>query len=135
MINIVTALALSGALSSADDIEIKQLSADFYNLELAQFEKKLPILERHERQAERIAKKADCKLPSDIGWVHARVDFALQVSPAGQVTKVVPVETGCRPLESYVVEHMTKYAGHDGAVIRTGDHAWYRQSITFRWPE
>ena len=57
MINILAAIALSGAFASADDIEIKSLSADFYNLELAQFEKKLPVLERHERQAERIAKR------------------------------------------------------------------------------
>ena len=135
MINILAAIALSGALAAADDIEIKELSADFYNLELAQFEKKLPVLERHEREAERIAKKADCKLPSDIGWVHARVDVALAVSPEGRVIKVVPVETGCRPLESYVVAHLTKYAGHDGAVKRTGDQKWYRQAITFRWPE
>lgn len=135
MINLLAAIALSGTLASADDIEIKQLSADFYDLELAQFEKRLPILERHERQAERIAKKADCKLPSDIGWVHARVDVALEVSPEGRVTKVVPVETGCRPLESYVIAHLTKYAGHDGAVKRTGDQTWYRQAITFRWPE
>ena len=134
MINLLAAIALSGTLASADDIEIKQLSADFYDLELAQFEKRLPILERHERQAERIAKKADCKLPSDIGWVHARVDVALEVSPEGRVTKVVPVETGCRPLESYVIAHLTKYAGHDGAVKRTGDQTWYRQAITFRWP-
>ena len=135
MINLLAAIALSGTFASADDIEIKQLSADFYDLELAQFEKRLPILERHERQAERIAKKADCKLPSDIGWVHARVDVALEVSPEGRVTKVVPVETGCRPLESYVIAHLTKYAGHDGAVKRTGDQTWYRQAITFRWPE
>ena len=135
MINLLAAIALSGTLASADDIEIKQLSADFYDLELAQFEKRLPILERHERQAERIAKKADCKLPSDIGWVHARVDVALEVSPEGRVTKIVPVETGCRPLESYVIAHLTKYAGHDGAVKRTGDQTWYRQAITFRWPE
>ena len=135
MINLLAAIALSGTLASADDIEIKQLSADFYDLELAQFEKRLPILERHERQAERIAKKADCKLPSDIGWVHARVDVALEVSPEGRVTKVVPVETGCRPLESYVIAHLTKYAGHDGAVKRTGDQTWYRKAITFRWPE
>ena len=135
MINILAAIALSGASAAADDIEIKELSADFYNLELAQFEKKLPVLERHERQAERIAKKAECKLTTDIGWVHARVDFALEVSPQGRVTKVVPVDTGCRPLETYVVQHMTKYAGHDGAVKRSGDQKWYRQSITFRWPE
>lgn len=135
MINMLAAIALSGALASADDIEIKSLSADFYNLELAQFEKKLPVLERHERQAERIAKKADCKLTTDIGWVHARVDFALEVSPQGRVTKVVPVDTGCRPLETFVVQHMTHYAGHDGAVKRSGDQKWYRQSITFRWPE
>ncbi len=135
MINIIAAIALSGAFASADDVEIKELSADFYNLELAQFEKKLPILERHERQAERIAKKAACKLPSDIGWVHARVDVALQVSPEGRVTRVVPVETGCRQLETYVVNHLTKYAGHDGAVKRNGDKKWYRQAITFRWPE
>ncbi|WP_417619782.1 hypothetical protein [Parasphingorhabdus sp.] len=135
MINILAAVALSGAFASADDIEIKSLSADFYNLELAQFEKKLPVLERHERQAERIAKKAACKLPTDIGWVHARVDFALQVSPEGRVTRVVPVETGCRPLETYVIKHLTKYAGHDGAVKRNGDKKWYRQALTFRWPE
>lgn len=135
MINMMAAIALSGALAAADDIEIKALSADFYNLELAQFEKKLPVLERHERQAERIAKKADCKLPTDIGWVHARVDVALEVTPDGRVTKVVPVETGCRPLEDYVIAHLTKYAGHDGAVKRTGDQKWYRQAITFRWPE
>jgi len=135
MINIVAAIALSGASAAADDIEIKELSSDFYNLELAQFEKKLPVLERHERQAERIAKKADCKLPTDIGWVHARVDVALEVSPDGRVTKVVPVETGCRPLEAYVIAHLTKYAGHDGAVRRTGDQKWYRQAITFRWAE
>tara|TARA_R110000850_G_scaffold50207_5_gene123369 strand:+ start:355 stop:762 length:408 start_codon:yes stop_codon:yes gene_type:complete len=135
MINIMAAIALSGAAAAADDIEIKELSADFYNLELAQFTKKLPILERHERQAERIAKQADCKLTTDIGWVHARVDVALEVSPEGRVTKVVPVETGCRPLEAYVIQHLTKYAGHDGAVKRTGDQTWYRQAITFRWPE
>ncbi|WP_417621087.1 hypothetical protein [Parasphingorhabdus sp.] len=135
MINIIAAIALSGASASAEDIEIKSLSADFYNLELAQFEKKLPVLERHEKQAERIAKKADCKLTTDIGWVHARVDVALEVSPTGKVTKVVPVDTGCRPLEAYVIAHLTKYAGHDGAVKRTGDQKWYRQAITFRWPE
>ena len=135
MINMMAALALSGAVAAADDIEIKELSSDFYNLELAQFKKKLPVLERHERQAERIAKKADCRLPTDIGWVHARVDVALQVSPEGKITKVVPVETGCRPLEAYVIAHLTKYAGHDGAVRRTGDQKWYRQAITFRWAE
>ena len=135
MINLIAAMALSGAFAAADDIEIKELSADFYNLELAQFTKKLPILERHEREAERIAKKADCNLTTDIGWVHARVDVALEVSPEGRVTKVVPVETGCRPLETYVIAHLTKYAGKDGAVKRTGDQTWYRQAITFRWPE
>lgn len=135
MIDILAVLALSGAVASADDIEIKELSADFYNLELAEFKKKLPVLERHERQAERIAKNADCTLPTDIGWVHARVDVALEVSATGKVTKVVPVETGCRQLETYVVQHLTKYAGHDGAVKRTGDQKWYRQAITFRWPE
>ncbi|WP_417611601.1 hypothetical protein [Parasphingorhabdus sp.] len=135
MINLIAAMALSGAVAAADNIEIKELSADFYNLELAEFTKKLPVLERHERQAERIAKKANCKLNTDIGWVHARVDMALAVSPEGRVTKVVPVETGCRPLETYVIAHLTKYAGHDGAVKRTGDQKWYRQAITFRWPE
>jgi hypothetical protein len=135
MINIIAAITLSGALASADDIEIRELSSDFYNLELAQFTKKLPVLERHERQAERIAKKADCTLTTDIGWVHARVDVALEVSPAGRVTKVVPVDTGCRQLETHVIAHLTKYAGHDGAVKRSGDQKWYRQAITFRWPE
>ena len=135
MINIIAAIALSGAFAAADDIEINELSADFYNLELAQFTKRLPVLERHEREAERIAKKADCQLTTDIGWVHARVDVALEVSPEGRVTKVVPVETGCRPLETYVITHLTKYAGHDGAIKRTGDQKWYRQAITFRWPE
>ncbi|QJB69450.1 hypothetical protein [Parasphingorhabdus halotolerans] len=85
MIEFFAGLVLSGALAVADDIEIKELSSDFYNLELAQFEKKLPVLERHERQAERIAKKANCKLPSDIGWVHARVDMALEVSPQDEL--------------------------------------------------
>lgn len=135
MLNILAVLALSGAAASADNIEIKQLSADFYNLELAEFKKRLPVLERHERQAERIAKQAECTLPGDMGWVHARVDVALEVSPAGKMTKVVPVETGCRPLEAFVIAHLTKYAGHDGAVKRTGDQKWYRQAITFRWPE
>ncbi|MEJ6595350.1 hypothetical protein [Parasphingorhabdus sp.] len=135
MISILTTILLSGALASADDVEIKELSADFYNLELARFEKKLPVLERHERQAERIAKKAGCKLPTDIGWVHARVDVALEVSPAGRVKKVIPIDTGCRQLEAYVIAHLTKYAGHDGAVKRSGDQKWYRQAITFRWPE
>lgn len=135
MINILAAVLLGGSFAASNDVEIKELSADFYNLELAQFTKKLPVLERHERQAERLAKKADCKLTTDIGWVHARVDFALEVSPQGRVTKVVPVETGCRPLETYVIQHLTKFAGHDGAVKRSGDQIWYRQAITFRWPE
>ena len=77
MINILAAVLLGGSFAASNDVEIKELSADFYNLELAQFTKKLPVLERHERQAERLAKKADCKLTTDIGWVHARVDFAL----------------------------------------------------------
>ena len=135
MMQFFAVLALSGASAAAADVNIKELSADFYNLELAQFEKKLPILERHERQAERISKKADCKLPADVGWVHARVDVALQVSPEGRVTRVVPVETGCPELEKYVIDHLTKYAGRDGAVVRNGDKKWYRQALTFRWPE
>lgn len=135
MIELFAAFALSSAFSAADDIEITKLSEDFYNLELARFEKKLPVRERHERTAERIAKKADCKLPTDIGWVHARVDVALEVSSTGRVTRVVPVDTGCRQLETYVIEHLTKYAGRDGAVVRNGDKKWYRQAITFRWPE
>ena len=135
MINILAVLMLSGAVAAADDIEIKELSADFYNLELAELKKKLPVLERHERQAERVAKAAECTLPTDMGWVHARVDVALEVSSAGKVTKVVPVDTGCRQLEAYVIQHLTKYAGQDGAVKRTGDQKWYRQAITFRWPE
>lgn len=134
MINFLAAIALSAA-ASADDIEIKSLSADFYNLELAQFKKRLPVRERHERAAERIAKAAQCTLPTDMGWVHARVDVALEVSPAGRVTKVVPVDTGCRQLETYVIQHLTKYAGQDGAVKRSGDQKWYRQAMTFRWPE
>ena len=117
MINILAAVLLGGSFAASNDVEIKELSADFYNLELAQFTKKLPVLERHERQAERLAKKADCKLTTDIGWVHARVDFALEVSPQGRVTKVVPVETGCRPLETYVIQHLTKFAGHDLSLI------------------
>ncbi|MEP3915922.1 MAG: hypothetical protein ABJM34_11460 [Parasphingorhabdus sp.] len=135
MIDILAAMVLSGAAASADDIEIKELSSDFYNLELATFKKKLPIRDRHERHAERVAKQANCKLPTDIGWVHARVDVALEVSSDGRVTKVVPVDTGCRELEAYVIAHLTKYAGHNGAVKRTGDQKWYRQAITFRWPE
>ena len=133
MIGLFATLAMTAA--SADQMDIKQLSVDFYNLELARFKKKLPLSQRVEARAERIAKKAGCKLPSDIGWVHARVDVALEVSPEGRLTKVVPVETGCQPLEAYVIKYMLDNAGHDGAVIRNGNKKWYRQAITFRWPE
>lgn len=133
MIGLLATLAMTAA--NVDQMDIKQLSADFYKLELARFKRKLPISERDERKAERIAKQAGCNLPSDIGWVHARVDVALEVSPQGRLTKVVPVDTGCQPLEAFVIEHMLHYAGRDGAVIRNGDKRWYRQAITFRWPE
>ncbi len=135
MLSILAAASIAVTSTSAADVEIKQLSEDFWNLEIAEFEKKVPFRERHELQAERLAKKAGCNFEGEAGWVHVRVDVALQVTNSGQVTKVVPVETGCPELENYVISHLEKYAGRDGAVKLTGSGEWYRQSMTFRWPE
>ena len=135
MLSILAAASIAATSASAADVEIKQLSEDFWNLEIAEFEKKMPFKERHELQAERLAKKAGCNFQGEAGWVHIRVDVALEVTKLGQVAKVVPVETGCPELENYVISHFEKYAGSVGAVKRTGSGKWYRQSMTFRWPE
>ncbi len=135
MLEMIIAIAALGNTEVKTDPMIAELSKDFYSLELAEFKKAIPFRDRHERAAERVAKKANCKLHSEIGWVHARVDFALQVNNQGKITKIIPVDTGCRELEKFVIAHMDEYAGQPGAVLRPGDGKWYRQSMTFRWPE
>lgn len=135
MLEILAATLLTGSAAPAADLEIKQVSSDFWNLEIAEFNKKIPFRERHERQAERLAKKAGCNLIGEIGWVHMRVDVALEVAGDGRVARVVPVATRCKAIENYVVSHFIENAGSPGAVKRTSDAKWYRQSMTFRWPE
>ena len=109
-------LAAAMATTPAKDPVIAELSKDFYSLELAEFNKAVPFRDRHERTAERIAKKANCNLQSEIGWIHKRVDFAMEVSGSGQITRISPFDTGCRPLENYVINHVKKYAGYDALI-------------------
>ena len=135
MLELILAAGMASTTTPATDPVIAELSKDFYSLELAEFTKRIPFRDRHERQAERIAKKANCKLQSEVGWIHKRVDFALEVSDSGKITRVIPFDTGCPELENYVISHITQYAGKDGAVDHSGQGKWYRQSMTFRWPE
>lgn len=135
MLNLILAAALAASTTPAKDPVIAELSKDFYSLELAEFSKPIPFRDRHERKAERIAKKANCNLQSEIGWIHKRVDFALEVSGSGKITRIIPFDTGCRELEVYVINHLKQYAGNEGAVAHKGQGKWFRQSMTFRWPE
>lgn len=135
MLELILAAGMASATTPANDPVIAELSKDFYSLELAEFTKRIPFRDRHERQAERIAKKANCKLYSEVGWIHKRVDFALEVSNSGKIKRIIPFDTGCPELENYVINHIKEYAGNDGAVDHAGRGKWYRQSMTFRWPE
>lgn len=135
MLELIIAAGMASATTPANDPVIAELSKDFYSLELAEFTKSVPFRDRHERQAERIAKKANCKLHSEVGWIHKRVDFALEVSDSGKINRIIPFDTGCPELENYVISHIQEYAGKDGAVDHRGQNKWYRQSMTFRWPE
>ncbi len=135
MFELIMAATMAATTIPANDPVIAELSRDFYSLELAEFAKPIPFRDRHERKAERIAKKANCNLASEIGWVHTRVDFAMEVTDSGKITRVIPFDTGCPELENYVITHIKQYASNDGAVDHSGKGKWYRQSMTFRWPE
>lgn len=135
MIELILATAAFIATDAKTDPVIAELSKDFYALEIGEFKRKIHFSNRHERKAERVVKAAKCKMHSEIGWVHARVDFAMKVSGTGKITQIIPVDTGCRELENYVIAHLNEYAGNDGAVLRPENGKWYRQSMTFRWPE
>ena len=132
---LATAAFAASATEPAKDPVITELSKDFYALEIGEFRKAIPFRDRDERKAERLVKKASCDMYAEAGWVHARVDFAMLVSSSGQITRIVPVDTGCRALENYVINHLQQYAGGENVVLRPGSGKWYRQSMTFRWPE
>lgn len=132
---LATAALAASTTETQKDPMIEQLSKDFYSLEIGEFRKPIPFRNRHERSAERAVKKANCDMYAEVGWVHARVDFAMKVSSDGRITKIIPVDTGCRALEKYVINHLQEYAGGNDVVLRPGSGKWYRQSMTFRWPE
>ncbi len=130
MLIITSAVALAAAATSP----VQNVPTSLDDLELVQFRKKLPFRDRHERQGERIAKKANCKFSRDAyQWVQVRVEAAISFNADGSVKKVVPQKMGCTALEDYAVAHYKKYGKRGyGPVSSSGK--WFRTAMNFRWP-
>ncbi|VAV96167.1 hypothetical protein MNBD_ALPHA04-664 [hydrothermal vent metagenome] len=130
-------LFMAGAMAATFMIHDTEIAVptNIEDLETAQFRKPIYYAQRHGMAAERLAKKANCKMPSAEQWVHARIEAAILVSPRGRLLKVVPVESGCRPLEDYTVKHLSKYASKIAPIPPGGKSKWYRTAMYFRWPE
>lgn len=134
MIDLLFAMAL--ATTSAENLQdLPAVPTDISALETAQFNKPIYYAARHELAAERVAKKAKCKLPTAENWVHARIEAAILVTPSGELVKIVPVESACPELETYMVNHLNKYGSKAGPVSADGKTAWYKTAMHFRFPE
>ncbi len=134
MIDLLFAMAL--ATTSAENVQdLPAVPTDISSLETAKFSKQIYYAVRHELAAERIAKKAKCKLPTAEKWVHARIEAAILVTPDGELAKIVPVESACRELEVYMVNHLSKYGSKAGPISAEGKTAWYKTAMHFRFPE
>lgn len=134
MIDLLFAMAM--ATTTTQDVNLATaMPADYSVLETAQFRKPIYYVERHEAAAERKAKKAKCKFPTAERWVYARIEAAILVAPDGELVKVVPVESGCRELETYTANHLIKYVGKAGPVTNSNTPTWYKTAMHFRWPE
>ncbi|GAA0478099.1 hypothetical protein GCM10009096_20010 [Parasphingorhabdus litoris] len=134
MIDLLFAMAIAGTATQDADIATA-MPANYAVLETARFTKPIHYAERHELAAERLAKKAKCNLPTAQQWVHARIEAAILVTPDGKLAKVVPVESGCRELEVYMVNHLNKYASKAGPISSSSKNTWYKTAMHFRWPE
>ncbi|QTD55276.1 hypothetical protein [Parasphingorhabdus cellanae] len=134
MIDLLFAMALASTTTQGADT-ISAMPADYSALETAQFSKPIYYAQRHEMAAERAAKKANCKLPTAEQWVYARIEAAILVAPDGELVKVVPVESGCRELEVYMVNHLSKYGKKAGPISTNNKTTWYKTAMHFRWPE
>lgn len=134
MIDLILAMALS-TTSTQDAQELPAVPRDISDLETARFSKPIHYAARHELAAERIAKKAKCKLPTAERWVHARIEAAILVAPDGELVRIVPVESNCRELEIYMVNHLSKYGSKAGPVSANGKMAWFKTAMHFRFPE
>ncbi|WP_108811211.1 hypothetical protein [Sphingorhabdus sp. Alg231-15] len=134
MIDLLLAMALASTTTQNGDIA-SAMPTDYSALETAQFTKPIYYAARHELAAERAAKKAKCKLPTAEQWVHARIEAAILVTPNGKLAKVVPVESGCRELETYMVKHLNKYGSKAGPISNGRKNTWYKTAMHFRWPE
>ncbi|MEP2101252.1 MAG: hypothetical protein ABJP02_01360 [Parasphingorhabdus sp.] len=134
MIDLLFAMVL--ATTTTQDVNLATaMPADYSVLETAQFRKPIYYAQRHEMAAERAAKKANCKFPTAERWVYAKIEAAILVAPDGELMKVVPVESGCRELETYTVNHLTKYVGKAGPLSGGQKATWYKTAMHFHWPE
>ncbi|MEH6789968.1 hypothetical protein [Parasphingorhabdus sp.] len=135
MLDLLLALALSGASDLPRDDLATAMPANFSKLEMAKFRKPMTFNERHEREAERIAKAANCALPVVSRWVFAKMHAAMLVSENGEILKIIPVENGCPELEQYTVNHIAKYGSKIAPIPTSREPQWYRTTMNFRWPE
>jgi hypothetical protein len=133
MIELLFAAALASTPTGA--VSPDAIPTSVTNLKTVHFRKPVHFAERHELNAERIAKAANCKLPVSERWVHARIEAAVLVSPDGKLKHIVPVERGCLELERYMVKHLKKYGDKAGPISTSGKTAWYKTAMHFRWPE
>jgi hypothetical protein len=135
MIDLIFAIALASSPDVATEAQAMAIPTDFSALEIARFRKKITFGEQHMRKAERLAKDAKCTLPVKSDWVFAKIHAAILVSAAGEIVKIVPVDSGCPELEQYTVNHLARYASKIAPVPPSHELSWYRTTMNFRWPE
>ncbi len=113
-------LLLAGIPTSLDELQV------------APFKKKMPYSAYHLDRAEKIAKRAKCKLPTDdSGMISARIDAAVNFDGEGSVENVVPVSIDCPELEEFVISYFKRYGKKNGPITSNGK--WYRTALFFRW--
>ena len=135
MFDLIFAIVLSGASNVTTDTLETAMPEDFSSLEMAKFREPITYNERHERQAERLAKAADCQLPVVSNWVFAKIHAAVLVSENGEILKIVPVDSGCPDLEQYTVNHIARYGSKIGPIPPSHKPTWYKTTMNYRWPE
>lgn len=132
---LAVALAVSQPTTGAE-MDAPAPPEDIASLELAKFRKPIKYADRHSLVAEKAAKQENCSLPVDeYQWIHAKVEAAIFVSPAGEIEKILPVSSGCAALEKFTGEHLAKYAKNIAPIPPDGKAKWYRTAMHFRWPE
>jgi len=135
MFDLILAIALSSATNSITDNLDTAMPTDFASLEMAKFRKPITYNERHEREAERLAKAAKCQLPVVSNWVFAKIQAAILVSTDGEILKIIPVDSGCPDLEQYAVNHIARYGSKIAPIPPSHEAKWYKTTMNFRWPE